>query len=149
MSMPAFRWDDPFRTGMGQTGQYDPGTMYGLVLRAQAGDAAAKNHLAQNGFFDAQGNDLFGAYTPNAQGLPNYQQAVTNWANQRGLRAYGGASPFQWNSTWQSANAPGFQQAWDRQWATGQSSAPQGPPPTPQAQAQPQQPQTNNVYGAY
>lgn len=108
MSAAQMRWDDPFRTGF--AGSYDPGTMYGLYFRAAQGDAAAKHHLAQAGFFDQYGNDTFGASA-------NYHQAVTNWAKQKGLNLYTGPNPFQWNSAWavdgQTNTAPGFQAAWD------------------------------------
>lgn len=112
MSALSFRWDDPYRTGF--AGSYDPGTMYGLYFRAQQGDAAAKNHLAQSGFFDQYGNDVYGAQS-------NYQQAVANWAKQKGLSTYNGANPFQWNQDFASPNnTQAFQNAWTNFWNTGQ-----------------------------
>ena len=107
----AKRWDDPFRTGF--AGQYDPGTMYGLIYRARAGDLAAKNHLSLAGFYDQQGNDIYG-------GNQNYQQAVTNWAKAKNLGVYGGPDAFQWNSAWAAPGfdtvSPFFSSAWDSFW---------------------------------
>lgn len=132
MSAMTYRWDDPYRTGF--AGSYDPGTMYGLYFRAQQGDAAAKNHLAQAGFFDQYGNDIYGAGN-------NYQQAVANWAKGKGLSLYNGANPFQWNQDYaQPNNSQAFQNAWTNFWNTGQQGVThsqaingpaQGPPPQP------------------
>lgn len=107
MSAPTYRWDDPFRTGF--AGTYDPGTMYGLILRSQQGDAAAKNHLAQAGFYGQYGQDVWG--NPEATRNGDYGQAVQQWAQSKGLNTFSGPA-FQWNQAWTSGG-PGFQQAWD------------------------------------
>lgn len=128
-----FRWDDPFRTGF--AGTYDPGTMYGLYFRARGGDAAAKNHLAQAGFFDQYGNDIYGAGN-------NYLQATDAWAKAKNLGVYRGESPFQWDSSWYApgaANAaPAFNNAWDSFWNK------QAPNPTAPTAPQTPRPPTHN-----
>jgi hypothetical protein len=103
----ARRWDNPFTSGTG--GSFDPGTIYGLILRSQRGDLAAKHHLAQNGFYDQYGNDIYDAAGVRGG---NYQKAVNDWATAKGLSQYSGPDAFQWNQTYATGN-PGFQSAWD------------------------------------
>lgn len=135
-------WDDPYRTGF--AGTYDPGTMYGLILRSQRGDNAAKNHLYKAGFYDQYGNGLF-----DQEALRNgsYQGAVNQWAQARKLGQYAGPAPFQWNQAWASGGA-GFDEAWNAAYAQDQGQD-QGQARTGTGQSGQQQAQNTPVVGKY
>lgn len=110
----AFNPQNPFASQRG--GQYDPGAMQALYLRAQRGDLNARRYLQQIGFLGDQGQDLYATGDTRAG---NFLPAVNAWAQQAGSTPYGGQG-FRFNPGWITDRGdPQFARAWDQFYQTG------------------------------
>jgi hypothetical protein len=114
-TMPgAFDPNNPFSSRKG--GQYDPGALQGLYLRAQKGDINARKYLSQIGVLGNQGQDI---WANNDTQAGNFAPAINAWAQDTGSTpiASGG---FAYQPAWATANNdPTFARAWDTQFQTG------------------------------
>jgi hypothetical protein len=110
----AFDPNNPFSSQKG--GQYDPGALQALYLRAQKGDLSARKYLQQLGVLGNQGQDI---WANNDTQAGNFAPAINAWAQQTGSRpiASGG---FAYQPAWATANNdPNFSRAWDSWFQTG------------------------------
>lgn len=142
---------NPFGSQKG--GQYDPGAIQGLYLRAKKGDLSARKYLQSIGFLGDQGQEIF---NPGDMQAGDWGSGVNAWAQQTGSTpvASGG---FAFNPGYINDSDPGFSREWDKYYQTGGDGSDFGPgesmqgpekiytqAPQPQTQATPQ---VENPYG--
>src|SRR6478609_11036205 len=89
---------NPFSSQKG--GQYDPGTLQALYLRATKGDLSARKYLQGIGVLGNQGQDI---WANNDTQAGNFAPAIDAWAQQTGSKplAQGG---FAFQPQWATAN---------------------------------------------
>lgn len=119
----SFDPNNPFSSTKG--GQFDPGAIQGLYLRASKGDLAARKYLQSIGFLGAQGEEIF---SPADMKAGDWGRGVNAWAAQTGSTpiASGG---FQFNPGYINESDPTFSKNWDKFFDTGGSGTDFAPAP--------------------
>jgi hypothetical protein len=155
MSAPmpgSFDPNNPFSSRKG--GQYDPGALQGLYLRAQKGDINARKYLSQLGVLGTMGQDI---WANNDTIAGRFAPAINAWAQQTGSTPYAGPG-FAYQDKWAtSGDDPTFAKAWDSWFQTGGQGTDFAPAnPATQTAAAPSPygytysaPQGLNVWGTY